>query len=63
MQRTVQLALNPTPEQAEALSGTVRQFIVAFNHVCAYGWAHTEKNGVALHHATYYAEKAAWPGI
>jgi putative transposase len=63
MQRTVHLVLNPTLEQAEALSGTVMQFTAAFNHVCTYGWARTEKNGVALHHATYYAAKAACPGL
>jgi len=41
----------------------VSQFTAAFNHVCAYGWTHTEKNGVQLHHATYYAAKAACPGL
>ena len=63
MQRTVRLTLHPTLEQAQALSGTLIQFTAAFNHICAYGWTHTEKNGVALHHATYYAEKAACPGL
>jgi IS605 OrfB family transposase len=63
MQRTVKLKLQPTPEQAQALADTTQQFTTAFNDVCAYGWAHTEKNGVQLHHATYYAEKAACPGL
>ncbi len=63
MQRTVRLRLNPTPEQALALAGTARQFTAAFNHVCAYGWQHTEKNGVRLHHTTYYPVKAVCPGL
>ena len=63
MQRTVRLKLQPTPDQAEALVGTTAQFTTAFNDVCAYGWHHTEKNGVQLHHATYYSEKAACPGL
>ena len=63
MQRTVKLMLQPTPAQAQALTDTTQQFTQAFNDVCAYGWAHTEKNGVRLHHATYYTEKAACPGL
>lgn len=63
MQRTVRLPLNPTPEQAQGLARTLDSFTSAFNHVCAYGWQHTEKNGVRLHHATYYAVKAACPGL
>lgn len=31
--------------------------------MCAYGWAHTEKNGVQRHHATYDPAKAACPGL
>ena len=61
MQRTVKLMLQPTPAQAQALTDTTQQFTRAFNDVCAYGWAHTEKNGVRLHHATYYTEKARLP--
>jgi putative transposase len=63
MQRTVRLQLQPTPEQVQALTETTQRFTTAFNDVCTYGWAHTEKNGVQLHHATYYAEKAACPGL
>jgi len=63
MQRTVRLTLQPTPEQSQALAETTQQFTTAFNDVCAYGWAHAEKNGVQLHHATYYTEKAACPGL
>ena len=63
MQRTVRLKLQPTPEQCEALAETTQKFTTAFNDVCAYGWAHAEKNGVQLHHATYYTEKALCPGL
>lgn len=63
MQRTIRLQLQPTPEQAEALAQTVQHFTAAFNHVCAYGWQHTEKNGVTLHHGTYYAVKAQHPTL
>lgn len=63
MQRAVRLKLSPTPEQADGLSRTLAGFTAAFNQVCAYGWQHREKNGVRLHHATYYAVKAACPGL
>jgi putative transposase len=63
MDRTVRIQLHPTPEQAQALRETLRQFTEAFNAVCCYGWQHTEKNGVKLHHATYYQTKAACPGL
>ena len=46
-----------------SLADTDRQFTQAFNDVCDYGWKHAEKNGVRLHHATYYIEKAACPGL
>ncbi len=63
MQRTVKIQLNTTPEQSQALSETLQQFTEAFNHVCAYGWHQGEKNGVKLHHATYYQTKAACTGL
>lgn len=63
MQRTVRLKLQPDLEQSQALAHTTQQFTTAFNDVCAYGWTHNEKNGVQLHHATYYTEKAACPGL
>jgi len=63
MDRTVTIQLHPTPEQAVALQETLRQFTEAFNAVCTYGWQHREKNGVKLHHATYYETKAACPGL
>ena len=63
MDRTVRIQLHPTPEQAQALHETSQQFTQAFNAVCRYGWQHREKNGVKLHHATYYATKASCPGL
>ena len=63
MDRTVRIQLHPTPDQAQALQDTLTQFTQAFNTVCAYGWQHKEKNGVKLHHATYYNTKEACPGL
>jgi putative transposase len=63
MDRTVRIYLHPTPEQAKALQETLVQFTQAFNAVCVYGWQHREKNDVKLHHAMYYATKAACPGL
>jgi len=63
MDRTVRIQLHPTPKQAHALHETLLQFTQAFNHVCAYGWQHQEKNGVKLHHETYRASKVFCPGL
>lgn len=63
MDRTVIVQLRPTSEQAHALRETLAQFTRAFNAVCIYGWHHQQKNGVALHHATYYETKALCPGL
>lgn len=61
MERVVKIQLHPTPEQAQALHETMRQFTAAFNTVCAYGWQNNEKNGVKLHHATYYPLREMLP--
>ncbi|GHO49811.1 RNA-guided endonuclease InsQ/TnpB family protein [Ktedonospora formicarum] len=63
MDRTVRIQLQPNMEQAQALHETLAQFTVAYNHVCASGWQHGEKNGVKLHHATYYETKALCSGL
>ncbi len=63
MDRTIQLHLHTTPEQADALTETLAQFTHAYNMVCEYGWNTQEKNGVKLHHATYYDAKASCPGL
>src|SRR6266487_4026739 len=63
MDRTVKIQLHPPPEQAVALQETLRQFTEAFNAVCTYGWQHSEKNGVKLHHGTYRSTKEACSGL
>ena len=57
MRRTVRLKLDPTAEQAIAIKNTLQSFTRAFNYVCQYGWQDGEKNGVRLHHCTYYDVK------
>ncbi|GHO78183.1 transposase [Ktedonobacter sp. SOSP1-85] len=59
----MRIQLQTTGEQARALQETLAQFTLAYNHVCAYGWHQGEKNGVRLHHATYYQTKALCPGL
>lgn len=61
--RTVRIQLKPTTEQHAVLLDTLRQFTTAFNLVCATGWQQEEKNGVRLHHLTYYETKATCPGL
>ena len=63
MDRTLRLLLYPTGEQVDALAETSCQFTAVFNAVCRYGWEHGEKNGVRLHHATYYPCKAECPAL
>src|SRR5215475_11358541 len=63
MDRTLRLRLKPTAEQRGALLETLQQFTAAFNLVCATGWQQAEKNGVRLHHLTYYETKATCPGL
>lgn len=63
MDRTVRIQLKPTPEQHLTLLETLRQFTAAFNLVCATGWQREEKNGVRLHHLTYYETKATCPDM
>jgi len=63
MQRTIRIQLDPSPAQAVALAQTSRQFTAVFNAVCAYGWQHTQKNGVELHRALYYPLKADYPAL
>jgi putative transposase len=63
MYRTIKLQLNPTTEQADALLETLRQHTMCFNTVAAHGWEHREKNGVRLHHATYYKLREQFPNL
>lgn len=57
------MKLAPSPAQAELLAETSRLFTAAFNTVCRVGWEQQITNGVALHHATYYPTKAAYPAL
>jgi IS605 OrfB family transposase len=58
MQRTIRLQLYiATPRQAEILLKTLQDFTFAFNFVCQYGWENEQRNGVTLHHQTYYIVK------
>lgn len=63
MDRTIRVRLQITPAQALLLAETTRQFTAVFNTVAAYGYEAAEKNGVALHHALYYPQKAAYPDL
>ncbi len=63
MDRTITLRLKASPAQAGALNETICQFTRAFNMVCTYGWSAEEKNGTALHHATYRDSKVRAPGL
>jgi IS605 OrfB family transposase len=63
MQRTIRFALKPEREQVDALLETIRQHSECFNAVTAHGWAHREKNGVRLHHATYYGLRGRFPDL
>ncbi len=63
MQRTIRLKLNPNQAQNEALKQTLSEFTQAFNFVCEFGWLNSQKNGVKLHHATYYTVKELCKGL
>jgi IS605 OrfB family transposase len=54
MQRTIKLKLHTSLYQNQLLKQTLDGFTAVFNQVCEYGWLNSEKNGVKLHHATYY---------
>ena len=59
----MRVMLKPTSEQASLLAETTRQFTAVFNAVAAHGYERGEKNGVTLHHALYYPQKAAHPDL
>lgn len=63
MDRTAQIPLNPTPEQAQVLLETSRQFTESFNRVCAEGWRRQEGNAFNLHRFTYRDCKNALPAL
>ena len=51
MVRTVKLILKTPPE---VLLPTVEAFTKAYNYVCKVGFKDKDRNGVSLHHKTYY---------
>jgi len=59
----IQIHLHTTLEQATQLAETVKQFTDVYNVVCRYGWENREKNGVKLHHATYYQMREEFPHL
>lgn len=63
MDRTMRVQLQTTPEQASLLAETTRQFTAVFNAVAAHGYEKGEKNGVTLHHALYYPQRAMYPDL
>jgi putative transposase len=63
MDRTIKILLQPNSEQKSLLEETSQQFTQVFNAVCAYGWQNNEKNGVKLHHATYYDMREKYPNL
>jgi len=58
MQRTVRLRLRPDAATAALFAETVALYTSSFNAVAAHGWAAGIANGVELHKATYYPERA-----
>lgn len=63
VQRTVRVRLKPTGDQRRALLETLAASTACFNVVAAYGWEHEQRNGVALHKATYYPLRATHPRL
>lgn len=63
MQRAIRLKLLPTVEQEQALLETISQHTACYNFVANYGWENNEKNGVALHKATYYDLRGQYPSL
>ncbi len=58
MQRTVRLRLLPDADTAALFAETVALYTSSFNVVAAAGWTAGIANGVELHKATYYPERA-----
>lgn len=63
MQRTVCIRLTTTPHEDALLAETLAASRDCFNTVAEHGWAQGEKNGVALHQATYYPLRAKHPAL
>jgi putative transposase len=63
MQPTVCIRLQLTAEQDAILSATLSASCACFNAVAVLGWERREKNGVALHQATYGDLRKADPDL
>lgn len=63
MHRTIQIRLETTPDQEKILSQTLDASRQCYNAVSEYGWVNAEKNGVALHKATYYDLREKHPEL
>lgn len=61
IQRTMKIRLQIGAEEDAVLNRTVKAYTASFNAVAEYGWKHHTDNGVTLHKATYYAQRAAHP--
>jgi len=58
IRRTVRIRLRPDTETAALFAQTVQAYTSSFNEVARVGWAADLTNGVELHKATYYPERA-----
>ncbi len=58
MTRTVRIRLRPDAETAALFEQTVQAYTSSFNEVARVGWDAGLTNGVELHKATYYPERA-----
>jgi IS605 OrfB family transposase len=63
MRRTVCVRLTTTPHEEALLTETLVASRDCFNTVAEHGWTQGEKNGVALHRATYYPLRAKHPAL
>jgi putative transposase len=63
MDRTIVVQLKPTPEQARILQRTLQEHTDCFNVVARLGFETETRNGVELHHETYYPLRAQYPDL
>ena len=63
MERTIQVQLNPTPEQSRSLKATLLEHTACFNAVAQEGFTTVCSNGVELHKRTYYPLRAQFPRL
>lgn len=63
MKRTISIRIDATPEQDSILFRTLAGCRDCFNAVSEYGWENRIWNGVTLHKATYYDQRAEHPAL